>query len=107
MLKGINDTLEDARRITELVRGIPAKINLIPFNEHPGSDFKRSDDETVRAFHRYLADRHYTVTVRISRGRDVLAACGQLRSLFGTARGTDKHRDYPAGSASDPAPAQA
>lgn len=94
MLRGFNDSLEDAARVAKLLRGIPSKINLIPFNEHPGSDFKRPSDETVRKFQEYLIERGYTTTVRISRGRDILAACGQLRSIFGTARGTEKHRDY-------------
>lgn len=94
MLKGINDSLDDAARLVKLTRGIPSKINLIPFNEHPGSDFKRPSDEVVRSFQKYLLDRQITATVRISRGRDILAACGQLRSIFGTARGTEKHRDW-------------
>lgn len=94
MLKGHNDTLEDAARLVVLLRGIPSKVNLIPFNEHPGSEFKRPSDETVRVFQKYLLDRQLTATVRISRGRDILAACGQLRSIFGTARGTEKHRDW-------------
>jgi len=94
MLKGINDSLEDAARLVKLTRSIPSKINLIPFNEHPGSEFKRPDDEVVRGFQRFLLDRQITATVRISRGRDILAACGQLRSIFGTARGTEKHRDW-------------
>jgi 23S rRNA (adenine2503-C2)-methyltransferase len=94
LLKDFNDTLEDAARVYKLLKGIPAKVNLIPFNEHPGSEFKRPDDERVRAFQKYFLDRHMTATVRISRGRDILAACGQLRSVFGTARGTDRHKDY-------------
>ncbi len=94
MLKGINDSLEDAQRLTKLIRGIPSKINLIPFNEHSGSEFKRPSDETVRQFQKYLLDRQITATVRISRGRDILAACGQLRSIFGTARGSDRHKDW-------------
>lgn len=94
MLQGINDSLEDAARIIKLTRGIPSKINLIPFNEHPASQFKRPSDQTVREFQKYLLDRNVTATVRISRGRDILAACGQLRSIFGTARGTDRHRDW-------------
>lgn len=96
LLRGLNDSLEDAARLVKLVHGIPNKINLIPFNEHPGSEFRRPSDETVRAFQRYLVDRKLTATVRISRGRDILAACGQLRSIFGTARGTEKHRDWQA-----------
>jgi 23S rRNA (adenine2503-C2)-methyltransferase len=94
LLKGFNDTLEDAARIIKLTRGIPSKINLIPFNEHSGSEFKRPDDATVRKFQVYLLDRGVVATVRISRGRDILAACGQLRSIFGTARGTEKHKDW-------------
>lgn len=94
MLKGINDSLEDAARLIQLVRGIPSKINLIPFNEHSGSEFKRPSDEVIRTFQKYLMDRKLTATVRISRGRDILAACGQLRSIFGTARGTDRHKDW-------------
>ena len=94
MLKDINDSLEDAARVVKLLRGIPAKVNLIPFNEHPGADFKRAPDERVKAFQKYLLDRELFASVRVSRGRDILAACGQLRSLFGTARGTEKHRDF-------------
>ncbi len=94
MLRDFNDSIEDAHRVARLLKGIPAKVNLIPFNEHPGADFKRPTDETVMRFQRTLLNQGYTTTVRISRGRDILAACGQLRSLFGTARGTEKHRDY-------------
>jgi 23S rRNA (adenine2503-C2)-methyltransferase len=94
MLKDFNDSLDDAARVLKLLRGIPSKLNLIPFNEHPGSSFKRPSDETVREFQKYFLDRNVTATVRISRGRDILAACGQLRSIFGTARGTEKHKDW-------------
>ena len=94
MLKDFNDSLEDAARIVQLTRGIPSKINLIPFNEHSGSEYKRPSDETVRGFQKYLLGHNLTATVRISRGRDILAACGQLRSIFGTARGTEKHKDW-------------
>jgi len=94
MLAGQNDSIEDAQRVLKLIHGIPSKLNLIPFNEHPGSEFKRPSDEVVRAFQKFFLDRNVTATVRISRGRDILAACGQLRSLFGTARGSDKHQDF-------------
>ncbi len=94
MVKDFNDSIEDAARVVKLVRGIPSKLNLIPFNEHSGAEFKRPADETVRRFQRYLLDRGVTSTVRISRGRDILAACGQLRSIFGTARGSDRHKDW-------------
>jgi len=94
LLKGINDTLEDAKRLIQLTKGIPSKINLIPFNAHSGSEFQRPDDQVVRTFQEYLLDRNVFASVRISRGQDILAACGQLRSIFGTARGTEKHKDY-------------
>jgi 23S rRNA (adenine2503-C2)-methyltransferase len=94
MLKDFNDTIEDAHRVARLLKGIPSKVNLIPFNEHSGADFKRPTDKTVLDFQRILLKQGYTTTVRVSRGRDILAACGQLRSLFGTARGTEKHRDF-------------
>ncbi len=93
LLNDFNDSLEDAARVIKLIRDIPSKVNLIPFNEHSGSVYKRPTDEKVRAFQRYMLDRGVTATVRISRGRDILAACGQLRSIFGTARGTEKHKD--------------
>jgi 23S rRNA (adenine2503-C2)-methyltransferase len=97
LLKDFNDSLEDAARLVKLIRGIPSKINLIPFNEHIGSIYKRPSDATVKAFQRYLMDRKIVATVRISRGRDILAACGQLRSIFGTARGTERHKDWAIG----------
>ena len=96
MLKDFNDTLEDAARLVKLTRGIPSKINLIPFNEHPAAPYKRPSDDTVRKFQKYLLGHKITATVRISRGQDILAACGQLRSIFGTARGTEKHKDWQA-----------
>jgi 23S rRNA (adenine2503-C2)-methyltransferase len=94
MLKDFNDTLEDAARVVKLIRGIPSKLNLIPFNEHSGSVYKRPSDETVKAFQSFLLEHNVTATVRISRGRDISAACGQLRSIFGTASGTEKHKDW-------------
>ncbi len=94
LLKDFNDKPEDAHRVAKLLKGIPSKVNLIPFNEHSGSEFKRPTDKTVLDFQKILINQGYTATVRISRGRDILAACGQLRSLFGTARGTEKHKDF-------------
>jgi 23S rRNA (adenine2503-C2)-methyltransferase len=81
ILKDFNDSLEDAARLVRLVRGIPSKINLIAFNEHSGSVYRRPSDQVVRAFQKYLVDRDLTATVRVSRGQDILAACGQLRSV--------------------------
>jgi 23S rRNA (adenine2503-C2)-methyltransferase len=78
LMKGINDSMTDAERLAKLLRPIKAKINLIPFNEHPGSDFKRPDPSRISQFQELLADHHYTVIVRHSKGQDIGAACGQL-----------------------------
>ena len=78
LLAGVNDSPEDARRLVRLLAGIRAKVNLIPLNEAAGIDYRRPDDERVDGFARILADRHLTVSVRKSRGRDIRAACGQL-----------------------------
>lgn len=79
MLGGVNDTLEDAKRLLKLVSDIPNKVNLIPFNEHEGCDFKAPTRAAIDAFHKYLIDRHVTVITRDSRGSDISAACGQLK----------------------------
>ena len=78
LLRGVNDSPEDARRLVRLLHGIRNKINLIPLNEAPGIPFSRPTDREVNAFATILADRHLTVSVRKSRGRDIRAACGQL-----------------------------
>jgi 23S rRNA (adenine2503-C2)-methyltransferase len=78
LLDGINDTPEDARRLVRLLSGIKAKINLIPLNPAPGIPFERPSDARIDRFAQILADRHLTVSVRKSRGRDIRAACGQL-----------------------------
>jgi 23S rRNA (adenine2503-C2)-methyltransferase len=80
MLKGVNDSLADARELVRLLRGIPAKINLIPFNAWPGSPFECSDDEQIEKFGDYINAAGYASPVRRPRGRDILAACGQLKS---------------------------
>jgi 23S rRNA (adenine2503-C2)-methyltransferase len=74
----VNDTPDDARRLVRLLNGVRAKVNLIPLNAAAGIPFERPSDERVDAFARILADRHVTVSVRKSRGRDIRAACGQL-----------------------------
>ncbi len=79
LLRGVNDSPEDARRLAGLLRGIRCKVNLIPFNPFPGSEFARPDDVAVRRFQKILLNHHYTAPVRESRGRDISAACGQLR----------------------------
>ncbi|VTR70868.1 Dual-specificity RNA methyltransferase RlmN [Desulfosarcina cetonica] len=80
LMQGINDRLEDARRLVKLLRPVKAKINLIPFNEHPGSEFRRPSPSQISAFQELLAEHHYTVIVRHSKGQDIGAACGQLRA---------------------------
>ncbi len=79
LLKGINDTFADAGRLADLLAPLSAKINLIPFNEHPGSGFKRPDEQSIRRFQEVLVRRHYTAVIRHSKGQDISAACGQLR----------------------------
>lgn len=79
LIKGVNDSPEDAKRLTRLLRGIPCKINLIPYNEHEGSGFKRPTDEAIRAFQEILQNAGYTALLRTSKGVDISAACGQLR----------------------------
>lgn len=80
LIDGINDADEDARRLAKLLAGIPVKINLLAYNENPFVEFKRPSEERVLRFQKILMDRYYTVTYRRSRGRDVAAACGQLRT---------------------------
>jgi 23S rRNA (adenine2503-C2)-methyltransferase len=78
LLKGVNDTPDDARRLAALLGGMKAKVNLLPLNEAPGIPFERPSDDRVNAFAGILADRNVLVSVRKSRGRDIRAACGQL-----------------------------
>ncbi|VAW10958.1 23S rRNA (adenine(2503)-C(2))-methyltransferase @ tRNA (adenine(37)-C(2))-methyltransferase [hydrothermal vent metagenome] len=80
MLKGINDSPADARRLVALLRGIPAKINLIPFNPWPGSPYECSDWDVIERFSDIVARAGYASPVRSPRGRDIMAACGQLKS---------------------------
>jgi 23S rRNA (adenine2503-C2)-methyltransferase len=80
MLKGVNDSLVDARELVRLLSGIPAKINLIPFNPWPGSPYQCSDWETIEAFADVVNRAGYASPIRTPRGRDIFAACGQLKS---------------------------
>jgi 23S rRNA (adenine2503-C2)-methyltransferase len=83
LIAGVNDALRDAEKLVDLVRPLRCKINLIPFNEHPGVDFKRPEQEHIAAFHDFLVSHDYTAIVRESRGNDILAACGQLGGTHG------------------------
>jgi len=80
MLKGVNDSLDDARLLVKLLKGIPAKINLIPFNPWPGTRYECSDWDQIEKFSEYIFNAGYSSPVRTPRGRDILAACGQLKS---------------------------
>jgi len=80
MLKGVNDSLADAKALVRLLAGIPAKINLIPFNPWPGTRYECSDWETIEKFSEVVFNAGYSAPVRTPRGRDILAACGQLKS---------------------------
>ena len=82
LLKGINDSPEDARRLTRLLQGIPSKINLIPFNPYSGSKYERPDERTVRQFQDILLYADMPVLIRKSKGQDILAACGQLKAGY-------------------------
>ncbi|MFZ1814945.1 MAG: 23S rRNA (adenine(2503)-C(2))-methyltransferase RlmN [Rhizobiaceae bacterium] len=90
MLKGVNDSLADARELVRLLKGIPAKINLIPFNPWPGSSYACSDWETIEKFADFINDNGYASPIRTPRGRDILAACGQLKSESERLRKTDR-----------------
>jgi 23S rRNA (adenine2503-C2)-methyltransferase len=80
MLKGVNDSLADAKALVRLLKGIPAKINLIPFNPWPGTKYECSDWDQIEKFSEIVFDAGYASPVRTPRGRDILAACGQLKS---------------------------
>ena len=80
MLKGINDQPWHAKQLIKLLRGIPAKVNLIPFNPWPGTDYECSDMETIREFSDLVNAAGYASPIRKTRGQDIFAACGQLKS---------------------------
>lgn len=82
MIAGVNDSLDDAGRIVRLLRGIPSKVNLIPFNPYEGSEFASPSDEVVLGFQKILSDGKLTALIRKSKGRDIRAACGQLKAGY-------------------------
>jgi len=79
LIEGINDTTEDAKRLIKLLRGIPSKVNLIPFNEYPGSEMHPPPEEKILSFQRILISSGMTAFIRKSKGSDIMAACGQLK----------------------------
>ena len=101
MLKGVNDSPADAKALVRLLAGIPAKINLIPFNPWPGSKYECSDWETIEHFADIVNKAGYASPVRTPRGRDILAACGQLKSESVKLRARDRQGDAPSPAAGD------
>ena len=83
MLQGINDTRDDAKRLVRMLKGIPCKVNLIPFNPYTGSEFRRPSDEEIERFQKIVLEGNITALIRKSKGQDILAACGQLRAGYG------------------------
>ncbi len=90
MLRDVNDSLDDARELVRLLSGIPAKINLIPFNPWPGTNYQCSDWETIERFADFINNAGYASPIRTPRGRDILAACGQLKSESERMRKVDR-----------------
>ena len=90
MLNGVNDSDQDAHRLVKLIEGIPAKINLIPFNEWPGAPYTRSSNNRIRAFANIIYQAGYASPIRTPRGEDIMAACGQLKSATERARKSRK-----------------
>ncbi|WP_299876839.1 23S rRNA (adenine(2503)-C(2))-methyltransferase RlmN [uncultured Sulfitobacter sp.] len=97
MLDGVNDSDEDAHRLIKLIEGIPAKINLIPFNEWPGAPYKRSSNNRIRRFADIIYKAGYASPIRTPRGEDIMAACGQLKSATERARKSRKQIEAEAG----------
>jgi len=90
MLKGVNDSLAEAKALVQLIKGVPAKVNLIPFNPWPGSPYACSDWATIESFASVLNRAGYSSPIRTPRGRDILAACGQLKSESVKARASER-----------------
>jgi 23S rRNA (adenine2503-C2)-methyltransferase len=98
MLKGVNDSIADAKALVRLLAGIPAKINLIPFNPWPGTAHECSDWEQIEKFAEVVNRAGYASPVRTPRGRDIMAACGQLKSETVRKRAKERRAEEAAGS---------
>jgi len=92
MLKGVNDSPAEARALVQLLKGIPAKVNLIPFNPWPGSAYECSSWSTIETFAAILNKAGYASPIRTPRGRDILAACGQLKSESEKMRASERRK---------------
>ena len=91
LIRGVNDDLADARRLVKLLHGLKCKVNLIPYNAGPGSDYQPPTPEHARAFQEALLGRGLLATLRISKGQDIQAACGQLITESRSARRSGSH----------------
>ncbi|USG60818.1 23S rRNA (adenine(2503)-C(2))-methyltransferase RlmN [Sneathiella marina] len=96
MLKGINDSPADARELVRLLKDIPAKVNLIPFNPWPGTQYECSSNNAIHRFAKIVNDAGYSSPVRVPRGRDIMAACGQLKSESTKMRASTRRSTEPA-----------
>ncbi len=103
MLKGVNDSAEEARALVKLISGIPAKINLIPFNPWPGTDYVCSDWKAIETFAAILNRAGYASPIRTPRGRDILAACGQLKSESEKKRASELRKEQQEANEADAA----
>lgn len=90
MLKGVNDSVADAKELIRLIGDLPAKVNLIPFNPWPGAPYECSTDASINAFAKIVLDAGFSSPVRTPRGRDIMAACGQLKSASEKLRAADR-----------------
>jgi len=90
LIAGVNDSVEDGRRLVRLLRGLRCKVNLIPLNPHIGSDLRRPSEAAVLAFQKVLMDNNVTALIRESKGQDILAACGQLRGKYSGEQAADR-----------------
>ena len=90
MLKGVNDSVADARELVRILKGIPAKINLIPFNPWPGVAYDCSSWPTIRKFSDTVFEAGISAPIRMPRGRDIMAACGQLKSASVKQRASER-----------------
>ena len=93
MLEGVNDSLAEARDLVRLLKGIPAKINLIPFNPWPGAPYECSSWERIEGFAEIVNRAGYASPIRTPRGRDIFAACGQLKSESIKKRASDIRKE--------------
>jgi 23S rRNA (adenine2503-C2)-methyltransferase len=93
MLRDVNDSPAEAKALVKLLDGVPAKVNLIPFNPWPGAPFERSTDEAIARFSQIVFDAGYASPVRTPRGEDIMAACGQLKSASIRKRASERAAD--------------